>query len=122
MLKFAENLKKYRQAKELSQENLAQQLYVSRQAISKWEQGDGAPDLNNLVKLAELLDVSLDTLVLGVDPESAKVDPHEYTFDPTTGLYKRKLGQMNGWDFLARFWWLIFPIFGFVYGLIQMLK
>jgi transcriptional regulator with XRE-family HTH domain len=122
MLKFAENLKKYRQAKELSQENLAQKLYVSRQAISKWEQGDGAPDLNNLVKLAELLDVSLDTLVLGVDPESAKVDPHEYAFDPTTGLYKRKLGQMNGWDFLARFWWLIFPIFGFVYGLIQMLK
>lgn len=122
MLKFAENLKKYRQAKELSQETIAQKLYVSRQAVSKWEQGEGAPDLNNLVKLAELLDVSLDTLVLGTDPESAKIDPNEYAFDPTTGLYKRKLGQMNGWDFLARFWWLIFPIFGFVYGLIQMLK
>ncbi|KRK39635.1 helix-turn-helix domain-containing protein [Loigolactobacillus bifermentans] len=122
MLKFSENLKKYRQAKELSQETIAQKLYVSRQAVSKWEQGEGAPDLNNLVKLAELLDVSLDTLVLGTDPESAKIDPNEYAFDPTTGLYKRKLGQMNGWDFLARFWWLIFPIFGFVYGLIQMLK
>ena len=122
MLKFAENLKKYRQTKELSQETIAQKLYVSRQAVSKWEQGEGAPDLNNLVKLAELLDVSLDTLVLGTDPESAKIDPNEYAFDPTTGLYKRKLGQMNGWDFLARFWWLIFPIFGFVYGFIQMLK
>lgn len=78
MLQFTENLKKYRQAQNLSQEALAQKLFVSRQAISKWEQGDGAPDLNNLVKLAEILNVSLDTLVLGTDHENAKIDPDEY--------------------------------------------
>ncbi|OIK72304.1 transcriptional regulator, partial [Oenococcus oeni] len=45
--------------------DLAGKLFISRQAISKWESGETTPDLNNLIKLSELLDVSLDTLVLG---------------------------------------------------------
>lgn len=106
-MEFAHQLKKYRESKGLSQEALAGQLFVSRQAVSKWEQGDATPDLNNLVKLTEILDVSLDTLVLGTAPETSKVDAQAYTFNPTTGLYVRRYGQMNGWDFLSRYWWAL---------------
>lgn len=61
----------YRETRKLglSQENLANQIYVSRQAVSKWEQGASSPDLNNLVALAKVLNVSIDYL-LGVDKTS----------------------------------------------------
>ena len=49
---FPKQLKKYREKKNLSQEDLAGRLYVSRQAISRWEAGDATPDLGNLIKLA----------------------------------------------------------------------
>ncbi|EEI71039.1 DNA-binding helix-turn-helix protein [Lentilactobacillus hilgardii ATCC 27305] len=121
MLQFSKQLKKYRAANNLSQDDLAKKLFVSRQAISKWEQGDATPDLNNLVKLAEIFNISLDTLVLGASETKSTVDQNQYTFDPTSGLYKRRYGQMNFWDFLARFWWLIFPIGGFIMAIIETL-
>lgn len=43
MTKFAEQLKKYRLEKQLSQDALAEKLFISRQAISKWENGDATP-------------------------------------------------------------------------------
>ena len=66
---FAEQLKQARQAKNLSQEDLATKLYLSRQSISKWETGESSPDLDNLVKLVDILDISLDELVLGKKQE-----------------------------------------------------
>ncbi|MDN6967152.1 helix-turn-helix transcriptional regulator [Oenococcus sp. UCMA 17063] len=119
MSKFPEQLKKYRNKKSLSQEDLAGKLFISRQAISKWESGEGTPDLNNLIKLSELLDVSLDTLVIGTEEQKSKVDSQSFSFDPTSGIYKRKYGQMNVWDFLARFWWLIFPVGAFIMWIIR---
>ncbi len=122
MLQFSDQLKKYRSKCGLSQDELARKLYISRQAISKWENGEGTPDLTNLVKLAELLNVSLDTLVLGVEEKPAKIDSSQFVYEPTTGLYVRRFGTRNGWDFLARFWWLIFFIAAFVYGFIYFIK
>lgn len=120
MLAFAAQLKKHREAQGLSQDALANQLFVSRQAVSKWEQGDATPDLNNLVKLADILNVNLDTLVRGTEPASS--DHDQFTVNPTTGLSTRRYGQMNGWDFLARFWWAIFGLVGMIgWILIQVL-
>lgn len=64
---FAERLKDLRKAKQLSQEKLAEELKVSRQAISKWEQGLALPDTENLLLLGQYFKVSLDYLLLGVD-------------------------------------------------------
>lgn len=64
MIKFAEQLKTYRHDKQLSQDALAEKLYISRQAISKWENGDATPDLDNLIKLADIFSCSLDELIL----------------------------------------------------------
>lgn len=58
-----EKLKKLRQENHLSQETLANQLGVSRQAVSKWENGTAYPDFDNLIELSELYNVSLDYLM-----------------------------------------------------------
>lgn len=73
MTKVAEQLKQLRVKRQLSQDALAEQLFISRQAISKWENGDTTPDLDNLVRLTEIFDVSLDELVLA-KPNEAKVE------------------------------------------------
>ena len=62
-MSFAENLKQLRKAKQLSQEELAEMLDVSRQAVSKWEQGIGYPEMEKLLLLSSKLRVSLDSLM-----------------------------------------------------------
>ena len=63
-MEFGNKLYELRKAKGLSQEELASRLEVTRQTVSKWELGDSTPDLEKLVLLAELFEVSLDELVL----------------------------------------------------------
>lgn len=60
---LGENLKSAREENHFSQEYVAKQLNISRQAISKWENGKGYPDLDNLVLLSKLYDVSIDALM-----------------------------------------------------------
>ena len=62
-MSFAENLKQLRKEKQLSQEELAEILDVSRQAVSKWEQGIGYPEVEKLLLLSKKLNVSLDRLM-----------------------------------------------------------
>lgn len=56
---LSENIRNYRKAKGLSQEELASKLNVVRQTVSKWEKGLSVPDSELLIVLAEALDVSL---------------------------------------------------------------
>ena len=62
-MSFAENLKRIRKEQNLSQEELAELLDVSRQAVSKWEQGMGYPEVETLLLLSGKLNVSLDALM-----------------------------------------------------------
>lgn len=64
-MKFNEKLQTLRKEKGWSQEQLADQLDISRQAVSKWESGLSYPDMENLVALSNLFQVSLDVLVKG---------------------------------------------------------
>ncbi|RMC49789.1 XRE family transcriptional regulator [Lactobacillus sp. ESL0228] len=63
---FVEQLNKLRRKQRLSQNDLAQKLYVSRQSVSKWELGETEPDITKLINLAEIFGVSLDYLLAGV--------------------------------------------------------
>lgn len=56
-------LKHFRETKGLSQTNVAKSLTISRQAISRWENNRGYPDIDNLIELANLYDVSVDQLL-----------------------------------------------------------
>ena len=70
---FGEKLQKLRRESALSQEKLAEQLHVSRQAISKWELGTAAPDTDNIVRLSKFFQVPLEYLMLEdcTDPSQA---------------------------------------------------
>ena len=63
-MEFADKLKQYRLNEGLSQEQLAEKIGVSRQAITKWETKRGLPDVENMIILAELFKLTLDELVL----------------------------------------------------------
>ena len=60
---FNEKLKMLRKTNNLTQEELAEKLNVSRQAITKWESGDGTPDIENLKQLSILFNTTIDELV-----------------------------------------------------------
>ena len=62
---LGERIYALRTAKNLSQGDLAEQLDVSRQSVSKWETDTSVPDLDKLVKLCDLFEVSMDELVRG---------------------------------------------------------
>lgn len=62
-MSFSENLRQRRKERNLSQEELAELLDVSRQAISKWEQGQGYPEVEMLLLISRKLEISLDALM-----------------------------------------------------------
>ncbi|MBO3090609.1 helix-turn-helix domain-containing protein [Schleiferilactobacillus harbinensis] len=72
MIEFGSTLKKVRFAQGLSQQQVADKLNLTRQTISKWENGRGYPDFENLILLSELYGVTIDQLVnrrtLNLDP------------------------------------------------------
>ena len=60
---LSKNLKIFRKRKGLTQENVAEDLNVVRQTVSKWEKGISVPDADMLIRLAEVLDVSVSELI-----------------------------------------------------------
>ncbi len=109
-MKLNEKILYYRKAAKLSQEELAAQVGVSRQAVSKWELGDATPEVDKLLALARAFGVSTDELLSGDEPAGAEerpspeeppvytapTPPAEDTFDKATGLIGRLIRQY-GW-------------------------
>ena len=69
MVEFGEQLKRAREEKGMTQQSLAEQLYVTRQSVSRWECGDRYPDLLTTKKISQILEVSLDDLLSGEEME-----------------------------------------------------
>lgn len=68
-MKFSEKIIQARKAKALTQEDLAEAVGVSRQAVSKWETDEAKPDLDKLVAICNALNLSMDYLCLDKEPE-----------------------------------------------------
>lgn len=64
-MQLGKQLRNYRTQRAMSQEELAQRVYVSRQTISSWENGKSYPDLNSIVLLSEVFHTSIDQLLKG---------------------------------------------------------
>lgn len=77
---ISERIKKYRKDKDMTQEALAQALSVSPQSVSKWECGDGYPDITLLPAIANFFEVTVDELI-GNDEISAKEDVQKNFFN-----------------------------------------
>lgn len=82
-MKFKENLKEARKQLGYSQEELADKLMVSRQAVSKWEQGSAYPELDKLLQLCELFHCTLDDLLKGDIKERSGVSKESYDAQET---------------------------------------
>lgn len=78
---FAEKLKELRKQKGISQEQLAEKIYVSRQAITKWESGNGLPDIENLIAISSLFNESLDSLL---SEEKSLITKNEFLYESRT--------------------------------------
>ncbi|WP_418747250.1 helix-turn-helix transcriptional regulator [Frisingicoccus sp.] len=78
-MSFAENLQMIRKEKHLSQEELAEMLGVSRQAVSKWEQGTGYPEVEKLLLLSRELNLSLDSLMATEIAQGKAMEPDKVT-------------------------------------------
>lgn len=64
-MELGKQIKKYRNELSLSQDVLAEKIYVSRQTISNWENDKSYPDVNSLLLLSEVFQVSIDNLIKG---------------------------------------------------------
>lgn len=62
---FGEKLKKCRMERDWSQEQLANELHVSRQAVYKWETNKSYPDIENLIRISDLFNITIDELIRG---------------------------------------------------------
>ena len=71
-MEIGNQIRKYRIQNELSQEELAEKIYVSRQTISNWERGKNYPDIQSLLLMTALFGISLDQFVKGDVDEMKK--------------------------------------------------
>ena len=82
-MNLGESIYQYRTAINMSQTNLAEALDVSRQSISKWENNSATPELDKLVKMAQLFNVTLDELVFGKEEKEVVEESKEL---PSTSI------------------------------------
>lgn len=66
-MSFGEKLIKLRKERGFSQEELGNKLEVARQTISKWELGETTPEMDKIIKIGEIFDISLDELLKNID-------------------------------------------------------
>ncbi len=94
-IETANRLLAYRKQFGYSQEQLAERLGLSRQAISKWERAEASPDTDNLIELAKLYGVTLDELIMGTETD---VPPVEKTVPAPTEEVEVKADETQDCD------------------------
>ncbi len=94
---FGQKLQQIRKQNNLTQEQLATQLYVSRQAVSKWEQDIAIPDVDKLLMISRLLDVSLDYL-LKEEIEAITITDSK---EKTTGMAEQFINACRKYGYIA---------------------
>ena len=94
-MEFNNKLYELRKQKGFSQEELANRLNVSRQTVSKWEVGESSPDMEKLVAIGELFDISLDELVLDKAPEHDEISEQAVKPDLYSDLKEHVLTDDN---------------------------
>ena len=100
MLLIGSRIQEYRKKAGLNQEEFAEKMGVSRQAVSKWERDKAYPDLDRLVCICEILDVQVGELIYGKGDEPEA--PEEVSGDGTSANNAVHLKNLRGKDRLAR--------------------
>lgn len=105
MMEFSNKLQELRKQKGLTQEELAEKLYVSRTAISKWESGRGYPNIDSLKAISKFFSVSIDELLSG---EEIIAIAEENQNQRVTNIQDLVFGLLDCCMIL----WLFLPLFG----------
>lgn len=95
---LGEQIKKHRILLNMTQEDLCQKLNTTRQTVSKWEKNVIEPDINTLLKLSNIFDISLNELITG----------EKDSINNSRG--------MNVWEFLSEKWWLVIVVVVIICG------
>ena len=95
---LGEQTKKHRRLLNMTQEDLCQKLNTTRQTVSKWEKNMIEPDINTLLKLADIFGISLNELITG---EKEFINNSK---------------EMNVWEFLSEKWWLVIIVVVIICG------
>ncbi|MFK7681853.1 helix-turn-helix domain-containing protein [Priestia megaterium] len=76
-MRLGDQLQRLREEKNMSREELAQQINVSRQAVYKWENNKGYPDIQNLLRLSEIYETTIDELIKNDPTLQKKIDNNQ---------------------------------------------
>lgn len=88
------NISKYRKEKKMSQDELAEKLFVTRQALSKWENGTSIPSIDTLLELGNIFEISFEELLCLDKKEEMDVDPEDIFKGKDRNLVLKKI--VNG--------------------------
>ena len=93
---LGQRIKEEREKRQWTQDYLAETLNVSRQAISKWKIGSTYPDIDRLVQISNLFDITLDSLIKGDD-----------SLKKSIVITKNAKAQTNVWEFMRSTGWMM---------------
>lgn len=94
-MNLCQNIQNHRKKLNMSQEELGNMLYVSRQTISMWEKGSTVPTLDNLVRLSEIFSISVDELLKGEGRTRIEENTENYVFHFTSEELKEIRSYQN---------------------------
>ena len=119
------SIKDLRKKKNMTQDELAEKLNVTRQAVSNWENGKTQPDIETLTQLAEVFDVSVERIIYGKEKShwyfSVKVDPAKTAQDCVNmGAIIAAVISYVKWGSIG--WAILHGTFGWGYVLYYFLK
>ncbi len=125
MSEVSNSIKKLRQEKKLSQEELAEKLYVTRQAVSNWENGKTQPDIDTITKLANIFDVSVERIIYGKAKSrfhfAVNVDPQKGAQDCIgLGAVLAVVISYVKWKSIG--WAILHGILGWIYVIYYLIK
>ncbi|ARO08142.1 helix-turn-helix domain-containing protein [Lactiplantibacillus plantarum] len=105
---LGQRIKEEREKRQWTQDYLAETLNVSRQAISKWEVGSAYPDIDRLVQISNLFDITLDSLIKGDD-----------SLKKSIVITKNAKAQTNVWEFMCSTGWIM--VIAIIYSITKMI-
>ena len=103
-MNFCDKLQKIRKENNITQEQLADKLNVSRQAVSKWESGTAYPDTEKLIQISKLFKVSLDDLINDKNDITKNSDKKKFNFMETFDMIFESIRKVFSMFFAMKFW------------------
>jgi len=116
-MKIGKMLKDKRAEYDLTQEKLSEKIFVSKKTISNWETGKTMPDINSLIRLAKLFDLSLDELLLEGSDVVKDIEKKEKAYNnQQVFIFSLTILAMTGIGYYSFNNWISIIIFGVITG------